>query len=217
MDLVLYLFDLFLHLDKHLYTLVTEYGTWSYLILFTVIFCETGLVITPFLPGDSLLFAAGAIAALGALRVEWLIALLIVAAIAGDTLNYAVGHFIGPRALTSNNRFLKKEYMDRTQRFYEKHGGKTIILARFVPIVRTFAPFLAGVGIMSYSRFVVYNVVGGVVWVVLFTLAGYFFGNLAFVEKNFSLVILAIIFLSLVPAVVEIWRDRRQQQNATKA
>ena len=217
MELISYLFDLFIHLDKHLYTLVTEYGAWSYLILFTVIFCETGLVITPFLPGDSLLFAAGAIAALGALRVEWLIALLIVAAIAGDTLNYAVGQFIGPRALTSGSRFLKKEYMDRTQRFYEKHGGKTIILARFVPIVRTFAPFLAGVGIMSYSRFVVYNVVGGVVWVVLFTLAGFFFGNLAFVEKNFSLVILAIIFLSLLPAVVEIWRDRRQQRNPTKA
>jgi len=183
-----------------------------------VIFCETGLVVTPFLPGDSLLFAAGALAALGGLSLWWLVILLIVAAVLGDTVNYWIGHYIGPRAFSGNIRFLRKDYLDRTQAFYEKHGGKTIILARFVPIVRTFAPFVAGIGTMNYSRFIVFNVVGAVVWVLLFTLVGFFFGNLPFVEKNFSLVILVIIAISVAPIVFEYVRDRysRREQAATE-
>src|SRR5262245_37894925 len=178
MEFLQSIIDLFLHLDEHLKTVVETYGFWVYLMLFLVIFCETGLVVTPFLPGDSLLFAAGAIAATGAMRVELLIVLLIIAATVGDTVNYWIGHYIGPRAFSGNIRFLRKDYLDRTHAFYEKYGGKAIVLARFVPIVRTFAPFVAGVGAMNYSRFIFYNFLGGIIWVVLFTLAGYFFGNI---------------------------------------
>jgi membrane-associated protein len=211
MDVIGNLIDLFLHLDEHLSLVIQDYGTWTYLLLFLIIFMETGFVVTPFLPGDSLLFAAGTFTspALGSpLNIVALIVLLIIAAIAGDTINYWIGHYIGPKAFSGNYRFLKKEYLDRTHLFYEKHGGKTIILARFVPIIRTFAPFVAGVGKMSYSHFIAYNVIGGITWVVLFSLGGYFFGNLPFVKDNFSLVVIAIILISVMPAVVEVLRER---------
>lgn len=204
--------DLILHFDKHLETFITNYGTLTYFILFAIIFAETGLVVTPFLPGDSLLFAAGAIAALGPLHVWWLILLLIIAAVLGDTVNYWIGNMIGPRAFSGKVPMLKQHHLERTQKFYDKYGGKTIILARFVPIVRTFAPFVAGVGTMSYSHFILYNVVGGVVWVMLFTLLGYFFGNLPFVRANFELVVVAIIILSVLPAVWEFYKERSARQ-----
>jgi membrane-associated protein len=210
MELLRTAVDFFLHLDKHLAEIIAQYGVWTNLILFLVVFCETGLVITPFLPGDSLLFAAGTFAALGSLDPGLLIVLLSVAAILGDTVNYWVGSYIGPRAFTGEIKWLKKEYLDRTHAFYERHGGKTIILARFVPIIRTFAPFVAGVGAMTYSRFLLYNVVGGIVWVTLFVLAGYFFGNLPVVRQNFTYVILAIIALSVMPIVVEFLKARRR-------
>ena len=202
--------DFFLHLDVHLAEIIARFGTGAYFILFLIVFCETGLVVTPFLPGDSLLFAAGTFAALGSFSLVPLMLLLIVAAILGDTVNYWVGARIGGRAFSGNVRFLKKEYLERTQAFYERHGGKTIVLARFVPIVRTFAPFVAGVGGMNYARFLAYNVIGAVVWVVLFTLAGYFFGNIPAVRANFTLVIFAIIGVSLIPMVVEFLRARRR-------
>lgn len=200
--------DLFLHLDKHLEVIITDYGVWTYLILFLIIFCETGLVITPFLPGDSLLFAAGAFAGLGAMRADLLFLLLTAAAIIGDTVNYWIGHYIGPRAFSGNIRFLKKEYLDRTHAFYEKYGGKAIVLARFVPIIRTFAPFVAGIGAMNYSRFIFYNVTGAIAWVGIFVYGGYFFGNLPAVQENFTLVILGIIFVSVVPMIVEFVKER---------
>lgn len=206
MEFISYLIDLFLHLDKHLSQIIQNYGVWTYLLLFLVIFMETGFVVTPFLPGDSLLFAAGTFAspALGSsLNIFLLWALLCAAAILGDTVNYWIGHFIGPKAFTGEVRFLKKEYLDRTHDFYEKHGGKTIIIARFIPIIRTFAPFVAGIGAMNYGRFISYNVVGGVVWVTIFTFGGYYFGNLPFVKENFSLVVIAIIFISVVPMIFE--------------
>jgi len=202
--------DLFLHLDTHLSAVISQYGTWTYLILFLIVFCETGLVVTPFLPGDSLLFAAGTFAALGDLDVRLMIVLLIIAAIVGDTVNYWVGAAIGPRAFQGNIRFLKREHLERTHAFYEKHGGKTIILARFIPIIRTFAPFVAGVGAMSYGKFLTYNVVGAVVWVIVLVLAGFFFGNIPVVRENFSLVIMAIIAISVLPMVVEAVRVRRR-------
>jgi membrane-associated protein len=202
------LIDLFLHLDRHLGNLIAAYGGWTYLILFAIVFCETGLVLTPFLPGDSLLFAAGAFAALGSLELGWLCLLLAAAAIAGDTVNYWIGNAIGPRAFTGEIRFLKKEHLDRTRLFYERHGGKTIILARFIPIIRTFAPFVAGVATMSYPRFVFYNVTGGILWVAVFVLGGYFFGNLPAVRENFTLVILAIIVISVLPLVAEYLKAR---------
>jgi membrane-associated protein len=211
MDLLPRIIDLFLHLDQHLGQLISQYGTWTHLILFLIVFCETGLVVTPFLPGDSLLFAAGTFAALGALDLWLVVLLLIVAAIAGDTVNYWIGAYIGPRAFRGDIRFLRKEYLDRTHAFYEKHGGKTIIMARFVPIIRTFAPFVAGVGGMSYPRFISYNVIGAVLWVGLFVLGGYFFGNISVVRENFTLVILAIIALSVLPIVVEALRARRSR------
>ena len=211
MDLLPRIIDLFLHLDQHLGQLISEYGTWTHLILFLIVFCETGLVVTPFLPGDSLLFAAGTFAALGALDLWLLVLLLIIAAIVGDTVNYWIGSYIGPRAFRGDIRFLRKEYLDRTHAFYEKHGGKTIILARFVPIIRTFAPFVAGVGAMSYPKFITYNVVGAVLWVGLFVLGGYFFGTIPVVRKNFTLVILAIIAISVLPIVVEALRARRSR------
>ena len=208
MELITFLIDLFLHLDEHLANIIQQYGAWTYAILFMVIFMETGFVVTPFLPGDSLLFAAGTFAALGSMNVWLLMFLLIIAAIAGDTVNYWIGHYLGDRAY--NIKWIKKEYLDRTHAFFEKHGGKTIFLARFVPIVRTFAPFVAGMGRMSYGYFFSYNVFGGIFWVVLFTMLGYFFGNIPFVKKNFELVILAIIFVSVVPAVWEAWKARQE-------
>ena len=203
--------DVFLHLDQHLSQVIAQYGTWTHLILFLIVFCETGLVVTPFLPGDSLLFAAGTFAALGALDIRLILLLLFVAAVAGDTVNYWVGAYIGPRAFSGNLRFLRREYLDRTHAFYEKHGGKTIILARFIPIIRTFAPFVAGVGAMSYGKFIGYNLAGAGLWVGLFTLAGYFFGTIPTVRDNFSLVILAIIAISIAPIVVEAVRARRSR------
>jgi membrane-associated protein len=211
MDLLHRIVDLFLHLDTHLGQLISQYGIWTHLILFLVVFSETGLVVTPFLPGDSLLFAAGTFAAIGALDLWMITVLLILAAILGDTVNYWIGSYVGPRAFRGDIRFLKKEYLDRTHTFYEKHGGKTIIIARFIPIIRTFAPFVAGVGAMSYSRFITYNVVGAVLWVGLFVLAGYFFGNISVVRENFSLVILAIIAISVLPIAVEALRARRSR------
>lgn len=202
------LLNFFLHIDDYLTVIISTYGVWTYLILFLVIFLETGLVVTPFLPGDSLLFAAGTFAALGALNIVWLIVLLSAAAILGDTVNYWIGHFIGPRAFSGNVPLLKKEHLDRTHAFYEKYGGKTIILARFIPIIRTFAPFVAGIGAMTYSHFIVYNVVGGVLWVSLFTLAGYFFGTLPIVQQNFELVVIVIIGISVTPMLVEFLRSR---------
>jgi len=202
--------DFVLHLDKHLSPIIAEYGAWTYLLLFLIVFCETGLVVTPFLPGDSLLFAAGAFAATGSLSVVWLTVTLIAAAVLGDTVNYWIGHSLGRRLLAAKRfRVIKPEHLAYTHEFYEKYGGKTIIIARFVPIVRTFAPFVAGLGKMSYGRFMSYNVVGGVAWVVLCVSAGHLFGNLPFVQENFSLVVLAIIFLSILPAVYEFWRARQ--------
>jgi membrane-associated protein len=209
MDLIHTAVDLFLHLDRHLAEIIATYGVWTYLILFAVVFLETGVVATPFLPGDSLLFATGAFAALGSLHLGFAIVLLSAAAILGDTVNYWIGRRIGPRVFRENVRFLNRRHLERTHAFYEKHGGKTIVIARFVPIVRTFAPFVAGIGTMSYHRFLLYNVAGGILWVVGFVLLGYFFGNLPFVRENFSLVILAIIVLSVLPIVVEWVRHRR--------
>jgi membrane-associated protein len=211
MELITNFVDLFLHLDQHLKAVIEQFGIWTYLILFAIVFCETGLVVTPILPGDSLLFAAGAFAANdGPLELSWLLGLLTVAAILGDAVNYSIGHFLGPKVLTGNWRFLKREYLERTQRFYDRYGGKTIILARFVPIVRTFAPFLAGVGKMSYVRFASFNVIGALIWIFLFTLGGYFFGNIKLVKENFTLVILAIVGISILPAIIEMWRERNR-------
>lgn len=201
--------DMLLHLDKYLDQVITQYGTWTYLILFVIVFCETGLVVTPILPGDSLLFAAGTFAARGSLDVAFLFALLSVAAVLGDALNYSIGYFLGPKVLTTQSRIFKKEYMDKTQSFYERYGGKTIVIARFVPIVRTFAPFLAGVGKMAYPRFFAYNVTGALLWISICLFAGFFFGNLEIVQKNFTLVILGVIFFSILPALIEIMRSKR--------
>jgi membrane-associated protein len=211
MDLLRSVIDLFLHLDQHLSRVIADYGVWTHLILFLIIFAETGLVVTPFLPGDSLLFAAGTFAALGDLDLWLLVVLLIGAAILGDTVNYWVGAWVGPRAFSGNVKFLRKDYLDRTHAFYEKHGGKTVILARFVPIIRTFAPFVAGVGAMSYPKFITYNIVGALLWVGLFVPAGYYFGNIPTVRKNFTVVILAIIALSVLPIALEAIRTRRSR------
>jgi len=209
-ELIQTFIDLFLHLDRHLTWVFENYGLWTYLILFLIIFCETGLVVTPFLPGDSLLFGVGALAAGSSLNVGWLFILLSIAAIVGDAVNYWIGYKIGSKLLQrEDSRFIKKEYIDRTHRFYEKYGGKTIIFARFVPIIRTFAPFVAGIGRMSYWHFAVYNVVGGLVWISSFLYAGYFFGNIPAVKKNFTLVILGIIVVSILPGVIELVRARR--------
>lgn len=209
MDIVTWFIDLLLHLDKHLAEIIGQYGTWTYLILFLIVFAETGLVVTPFLPGDSLLFAAGTFAALGALD-PWLVFLLLsAAAIAGDTLNYWVGRWVGPRAFSGTIRWLRRDYLDRTEAFYDKHGGKTIVLARFIPIVRTFAPFVAGVGHMHYGRFLAYNVGGAILWVGLFVAAGYLFGNIPVVRNNFTTVIMAIIVISVLPVFVEWYRARK--------
>lgn len=215
MDYLLTFIDFFLHLDAHLGTLIDNYGTWTYLILFLIVFAETGFVVTPFLPGDSLIFAANALAAsLGVLNPLILFGLLAMAAIVGDSINYAIGHAIGPRVFKEDVRFLKREYLDRTHEFYEKHGGKTIILARFMPIIRTFAPFVAGVGAMTYPKFILYNVVGAVAWVGLFTFLGYFFGNIPTVQHNFTYVILGIIFISVLPPIFEVLRERNRNKAA---
>jgi membrane-associated protein len=208
LDLFRRFVDLFLHLDKHLAYVTGQYGTWTYGLLFLIVFCETGLVVTPILPGDSLLFAAGAIAALGSLDPWMLFALLASAAVLGDMANYWAGRYFGARIFKPDARILKTEYLERTQRFYERHGGKTIVLARFMPFVRTFAPFVAGMGSMQYRRFFLYNVVGAILWVGICVAAGYAFGNIPLVKKHFSLVILAIIFLSILPGIVAFLRSR---------
>ncbi len=216
MNIIQHFIELVLHLDKYLGQIIQDYGVWTYLFLFIIIFMETGFVITPFLPGDSLIFAAGTLAGLGYMNIWVLYLVLCAAAILGDTVNYWIGHYIGPRAFSGNIRFLKKEYIDRTHAFYEKHGGKTIIIARFIPIIRTFAPFVAGVGAMTYPKFITYNVVGGMAWVALFLFGGYFFGNLPFVQQNFSFVLLAIIIISVMPAIIEIINSRQQARKQTQ-
>jgi len=203
------------HIDKHLSVLIDHTGVWSYLVLFLIVFAETGFVVTPFLPGDSLLFAAGALAGIGAFKLSALFGVLAVAAIAGDSFNYMIGKAIGEKMLKRHSRFLKKQYLDRTHRFYEKYGGKTIVLARFVPVVRTFAPFIAGVGKMKYSYFLAYNVFGGILWVSLFVFGGFFFGNVPVIKNNFSVTIIVIIVLSVLPAAIEVWKHRRQRQSNT--
>jgi len=210
MDLFSGFFDLILHLDKHLRELVQTYGAWIYAVLFVIVFLETGVVVTPFLPGDSLLFVAGTIAAAGELNVHGLVLLLIAAAIGGDSLNYSIGRYLGPRVFRfDDSRYFKRAYVDRTHAFFERHGGKAIIIARFVPIIRTYAPFVAGIGAMSYRRFLMFNVTGAVLWVALLTYAGFFFGNLPLVKNNLTAVILGIIVLSVMPAIIELWRARR--------
>lgn len=208
MTLIKYIIDLFLHIDKNLAMVIESFGMWSYVIMWTVIFVETGLVIMPFLPGDSLLFAAGALSAsLNAFNIWYLWILMVIAAFVGDTVNYWIGHSIGEKAFSMNSKFLKKEYLEKAQTFYEKHGGKAIVLARFVPIVRTFAPFVAGVSKMNYGKFISYNFVGGLAWVTIFLMSGFFFGNIPFVKDNFHYVALGIIFVSVVPMV---WEMRKK-------
>jgi membrane-associated protein len=210
MDFLKSFVDLFLHLDVHLTQVTGQYGAWTYAILFLIVFCETGLVVTPILPGDSLLFAAGSLAALGSLQVTWMIPLLFAACLLGDLVNYAVGKFLGKRLFSNpHSRFFKREYLERTHKFYEKHGAKTIIMARFVPIVRTFAPFVAGMGTMRFRTYISYCVAGALLWVSICILAGYLFGNIPVVKKNFTLVILAIILLSIAPAIIGALRSRR--------
>lgn len=219
MEYLEYLIDLFLHLDKHLLSIVNDYRTWTYLILFVIIFCETGLVVTPFLPGDSLLFAAEAIAATGAMNIWVLVLILCVAAFLGDTVNYGIGKYIGKKAFEREHRFIKRKYLIRTNHFYETHGGKTIVIARFIPIIRTFAPFVAGIGRMNYPRFLIYNILGGILWVFTCSFAGYFFGNITVVKNNFSVVIIAIIIISLLPIVVEYCKylyNRKHQNQIIK-
>ncbi|MBI5758859.1 MAG: DedA family protein [Planctomycetales bacterium] len=211
MEHLRFFIDLILHLDTHLGDLITQFGPWIYGLMFLIVFCETGLVVTPILPGDSLLFALGTFAGMGRLDLTTLLVLLIAAAILGDSANYWLGSLVGPRIFRGENvRFLNRKHLDRTHEFFERYGAKTIIIARFVPIVRTFAPFVAGMGRMTYRRFMVYNVAGGIVWVVLFVLGGYFFGSREFVKKNFTLVILGIIVVSVLPAVFEFVRERRR-------
>jgi membrane-associated protein len=202
--------DFFLHLDTHLGQIISDYGGWTYGILFLTIFCETGLVVTPFLPGDSLLFAAGALAAVGALNPHYLFLLLATAGILGNTANYSIGRFVGPKVFTSSSRFFKKKYLDKTHEFYEKHGGKAVIIGRFLPVFRTFVPFVAGIGAMTYLRYTIYNIIGSTLWVGLFIYAGYFFGNLPFVQKHFSMVILVLIIIPGFPAVFGFFRKRGQ-------
>ncbi|OGP89439.1 MAG: hypothetical protein A2157_13310 [Deltaproteobacteria bacterium RBG_16_47_11] len=214
MEVIKFFIDILLHLDKHLDWVIRTYGLWTYAILFLIIFCETGLIITPFLPGDSLLFAAGTFVALGSLDMGLLTVLLSLAAIVGDTVNYWIGYAMGPKVFTrENSRLLNKEHLERTHRFYKKYGGKTIILARFIPIIRTFAPFVAGIGKMAYKRFIAFNVVGGIAWILFFVFSGYYFGNIPFVRNNFIFVILAIILISMLPLVIELlnqWHLKKQ-------
>ncbi len=213
MDFLITLLDFFLHLDVHLGEIILNYGVWTYAILFLIIFMETGFVVTPFLPGDSLLFAAGTFAALGSLDPILLFFLLFAAAVLGDTVNYWIGSAIGMRAFEKERRFLNREHLEKTQRFYEKHGGKTIVLARFIPIVRTFAPFVAGVGTMHYRNFVFYNIIGAFLWTSLFVFGGYFVGNIPVVKENFEIVIIVIILISVLPMVVEYINSRREKKS----
>jgi membrane-associated protein len=212
MEIVMFFIDFFIHLDKHLADLIANFGIWTYLILFLLIFCETGLVVTPFLPGDSLIFAAGTIvatAAFGLLNIYVLYVVLLAAAILGNMANYTIGHFIGPKVFQKEKSFLfNKAYLDKTHKFFEKYGGVTVIITRFMPILRTFAPFVAGVGAMSYLRFSIYNFIGGLAWVSAFLWGGYFFGNIPFVKKNFTVVVFAIIFVSVLPAVIAFVREK---------
>ncbi|MGD2141569.1 MAG: DedA family protein [Burkholderiales bacterium] len=211
MELISGLLDLVVHLDEHLKSLVQNYGAWAYAILFAIIFLETGVVVTPFLPGDSLLFVAGTIAALGEFNVHALSGALIVAAILGDSLNYSIGRYVGPKVFhREDSRFFKRAYLDYTRAFFERHGGKTIVIARFVPIVRTYAPFVAGIGKLEYRRFLFFNVSGAILWVVLLTYAGYFFGNLPIIRDNLTLAIMVIILLSIMPGIIEYLRHRRR-------
>jgi len=217
MDLILQLIDFIVHIDVHLAQIIADYNTWTYAILFGIVFAETGFVITPFLPGDSLIFAASTFAARGALN-PWLIFFTISAAgILGDGINYSIGHYIGPRVFNEDVRFLKREYLDKAHDFFEKHGGKAVILARFMPIVRTFVPFVAGAGSMSYPKFALYNVIGAVSWVGLFTTLGYFFGNIPAVKENFSIVIIVIIILSFMPPVIEAIKERNKAKQLKAA
>ena len=220
MEFIHFIIDFILHIDRHLLELVENYGVWVYAILFLIIFCETGLVVTPFLPGDSLLFVAGALAAsnvTGDFNIIILNIILITAAILGDGVNYAIGRFFGEKLFSNpNSKIFKQSYLEKTHQFYEKHGGKTIILARFVPIVRTFAPFVAGMGHMGYKHFAAFNVIGGVIWVVLFTLLGYFVGTIEWVQQNLKLLMIAIIFLSIVPAIVEVIREKAKSKKDTQ-
>jgi membrane-associated protein len=208
MEFIKHAIDFVLHIDAHLLVLIAQYGTWTYGILFAIVFCETGLVVTPFLPGDSLLFAAGALAGANALDIRVVVPLLIAAAVIGDNVNYLIGRNVGPRVFTERNRFFKREHLMRTHEFYERHGGKMLVLARFVPIVRTFAPFVAGIGRMRYPRFLAFSLAGGTLWVAGFSLLGYFFGTLPIVQENFSVAVIAIIFISLIPMVIEVWKAR---------
>jgi membrane-associated protein len=211
MEYISHFIEFVLHLDDHLNQMIGDLGGWVYLVLFLIVFLETGLVVTPFLPGDSLLFAAGTLTAIGALDIRWVIILLAIAAILGDSVNYAIGKFLGPKVFyKETGKFFKKEYLERTQRFYEKYGSKTIVLARFIPIIRTFAPFVAGIGRMNYKLFLFYNCLGGILWVTLCVSAGYFLGNIPVVKHNFSIVILIIIFISMLPILFEIWKHRRK-------
>ncbi|MBI1871143.1 MAG: DedA family protein [Chlamydiae bacterium] len=204
--------DFFIHLDLHLSVVIQHCGGWTYVILFLIVFCETGLVVTPILPGDSLLFAVGAFSAISLLNLKMVLIILIGAAVAGDTLNYWIGVWLGPRVFhQEKSRFFKKEYLVRTHEFYERYGGKAMILARFVPIVRTFAPFVAGVGKMRYGRFLTYNVIGGIAWILLLVLGGYFFGNIPLIKHNFTLVIFAIVFISILPGIIEYFRHRSRK------
>jgi len=211
MDFLLQLVDIVLHVDKHLSIIATDYGTWTYFILFMIIFCETGLVVTPFLPGDSLLFATGALCGAGVLDPNIIFLLLVAAAFLGDNVNYWIGRRVGPAVFErEKTRFFKKEYLLRAHAFYERHGGKTVILARFVPIVRTFSPFVAGIAHMTYAKFLAYSISGAILWVGIFVYVGYFFGNLPFIKRNFSVAIIAVIFISILPGIIEYIRHRRR-------
>ena len=215
MELFATFIDIVLHLDRHLQALVAQYGAWVYLILFLIVFCETGLVVTPFLPGDSLLFVAGTVAAAGGMDVHLLVALLIIAAVLGDSVNYWIGNYLGPRVFhDQDSRWLNRKHLERAHAFYERHGGKTIVIARFIPIIRTYAPFVAGIGAMAYGRFISYNVGGAVLWVASLAYAGYFFGNLPIVKNNLTLVIIGIIILSILPGVVEYFRQRSRSSES---
>jgi membrane-associated protein len=215
MGFVAQVIDLVLHVDKYLDLIIQQYGLLTYVLLFVIVFCETGLVVTPFLPGDSLLFAVGAFAARGSLDVVVALVVLAAAAILGDTVNYWIGAVVGPKVFHKENvRFLNRKHLDRTHEFYERYGGKTIVIARFVPIVRTFAPFVAGIGKMTYGRFLSYNVFGGLLWVLLFVLGGFYFGNIGIVRRNFSLVIIAIVLISILPGVIETLRQRARSRAA---
>ncbi len=214
MEILKAVLDFFLHIDKHLITVTEQYGMWSYAILFAILFMETGLVVMPFLPGDSLLFAAGSLSALGSFNVGWLLVICILGAFLGDTVNYWIGHFFGARLFAKDRKFLKKAHLEKAQAFYDKHGGFAIVLARFVPIVRTFAPCVAGISKMKYSTFMMYNLLGGALWVSLFVLAGHFFGNIPFVKHNFELVMVVIVLISVVPIAFEVIQEKMKHKKS---